>query len=103
MLRLNKISKKRTIIYRILDRISFFALAGEKKYYSDYEKDEFMRTYILSKKLFEKDQDELEAFIKSTISYQMKYLLYKVLCFIDLRQRRLTQEALSLDFAYTGN
>ena len=103
MLRLNKISQKRTIIYRILDRMSFFALAGGKKYYSDDEKDEFMRTYILSKKLFEKDQNELGAFIKSTISYQMKYLLYKVLCFIDLRQRRLTQEALSLDLAYTGN
>ena len=49
---------------------------------TDDEKDEFMRRYILSKKLFEKDHNELKAFIKSTISDQMKYLLYKVLCFI---------------------
>ena len=96
MLRLNKISQKRTIIYRILDRMSFFALAGEKKYYSDNEKDEFMRTYILSKKLFGKDQNELGAFIKSTISYQMKYLLYKVFCFIDFEAAAIDTGSLEL-------
>ena len=65
--------------------MSFFELVGEKKYFPDDEKDEFMRRYILSKKLFEKDHNELKAFIKSTISDQMKYLLYKVLCFIDYK------------------
>ena len=48
--------------------MSFFELAGEKKYFSNDERNEFMRKYILSKNLFEKDHNELGAFIKSTIS-----------------------------------
>ena len=65
--------------------MSFFELAGEKKYFSNNERNEFMRRYILSKKLFEKYHNELGAFIKSTISDSMKYLLYIDLCFIDYK------------------
>ena len=76
--------------------MSFFELAGEKKYFSNDERNEFMRKYILSKNLFEKDHNELGAFIKSTISYQMKYLLYKILCFIDFEAAAIDTGSLEL-------
>jgi len=63
-----KMLLKWAVIYRILDRISYFIFAGKKKYFVGDEGDEFVRRWILSKNLFEKDHNKLEAFIKSAMS-----------------------------------